>query len=210
MMVKCWKYNLFSTPIKLQTIAIDITNHLTGLMYYSPLFVPPAPDVGPGDDTTARYVGGGGGGGVILLPWLASLGEVTDSPPSSLGRVESVVLDCSSSDKTRGGGTGRGADSSAGGVTAGGVLALGAGAGGTLVGESRGGGEEVGGHASSFGGAGGGEVACVRGFWSSDVEGLKGTGGPAGSEGGGEVGRGGTGSSFWGEEVGRGDARSSG
>lgn len=34
----------------------------------SPLFVPPAPDVGPGDDTTARYVGGGGGGGVVLLP----------------------------------------------------------------------------------------------------------------------------------------------
>lgn len=48
------------------------------------------------------------------------------------------------------------------GPSAGGVLAFGAGAGGTLEGESRGGGEEVGGDASSFGGAGGGEVASVR------------------------------------------------
>lgn len=61
-----------------------------------PLFVPPAPDVGPGDDTTARYVGGGGGGGVLLLLWLASTGEVTLSPPSSLGLVVSVFLVCSS------------------------------------------------------------------------------------------------------------------
>lgn len=38
------------------------------IMGYSPLFVPPAPDVGPGDETTARYVGGGGGGGVLRLP----------------------------------------------------------------------------------------------------------------------------------------------
>lgn len=62
----------------------------------APLFEPPAPDVGPGEDTTARYVGGGGGGGVLRLPWLASLGEVTLSPPSSLGWVASVFLSCSS------------------------------------------------------------------------------------------------------------------
>lgn len=80
-----------------------------------------------------------------------------------------------------------------------------------LAGESRGGGEEVGGDASSFGGAEGGEVASVRGFWSSSVGGPEGTGGAAGStEGGGEVGRGGTGSSFGGGEVGRGGAGSSG
>lgn len=49
--------------------------------------MPPTPVVGPGDDTTARYVGGGGGGGGVLrLPWLASLGEVAASSPlSSLG-----------------------------------------------------------------------------------------------------------------------------
>lgn len=58
--------------------------------------MPPAPDVGPGDDTTARYVGGGGGGGVLRLAWLLSLGEVTGSPPSSLGWVASGFLDCSS------------------------------------------------------------------------------------------------------------------
>lgn len=51
---------------------------------------------GPGDDTTARYVGGGGGGGVLRLPWLASFGEVTVSPLSSLGLLVSVFLDCSS------------------------------------------------------------------------------------------------------------------
>lgn len=56
----------------------------------------PAPDVGPGDETTARYVGGGGGGGVLLLPWIASLGEVTVSPPSSLGWVVLVLLGFSS------------------------------------------------------------------------------------------------------------------
>lgn len=50
-----------------------------------PLFEPLAPDVGPGEETTVRYVGGGGGGGVLRLPWLASLGEVTVSPTSSLG-----------------------------------------------------------------------------------------------------------------------------
>lgn len=61
-----------------------------------PLFEPPAPDVGPGDDTTARYVGGGGGGGVLRLPWLASLGEVTVSLPSSLDWGKSVFLGCSS------------------------------------------------------------------------------------------------------------------
>lgn len=61
-----------------------------------PLFMPPAPDVGPGDETTARYVGGGGGGGVLRLPWLTSLGEVTVSPPSSLGWVVSVFLGCAS------------------------------------------------------------------------------------------------------------------
>lgn len=50
-----------------------------------PLFVPPAPVVGPGDETIARYVGGGGGGGGVLrLSWLAYLGEATVSPPSSL------------------------------------------------------------------------------------------------------------------------------
>lgn len=61
-----------------------------------PLFVPPAPDVGPGDETTARYVGGGGGGGVLRLPWIASVGEGTVSPPSSLGWVTSVFSACSS------------------------------------------------------------------------------------------------------------------
>lgn len=181
------------------------------ILVYSPLFVPPAPDVGPGDDTTARYVGGGGGGGVLLLPWLASVGEVRVSPPSSLGWVVSVFLHCSSWDRTRGGGMGLVAGSSAGGVTAGGVLALGAGAGGMLVGESRAGGEEAGGDESSFGGAVGGESLVVRGPWSSGVGGPAGAGGAAGStEGGGEVGRGGTGSTFAGGEVGSGGAGSSG
>lgn len=59
---------------------------------YSPLFVPPAPDVGPGDGTTPRYVGGGGGGGVLRLAWLAFLGELAVSPASSLGWVASVFL----------------------------------------------------------------------------------------------------------------------
>lgn len=59
-----------------------------------PLVVPP--DVGPGDDTTARYVGGGGGGGVVRLPWLESLGEDTASPLSSLGWALSVGLGLSS------------------------------------------------------------------------------------------------------------------
>lgn len=82
------------------------------------------------------------------------------------------------------------------------MLALGAGAG---TGESRGGGEDAGGDASSFGGAGGGEVASAGGFWSSGEVGPEGTGGAAGSsEGGGDVGRGGKGSSFGGGEVGRG------
>lgn len=58
-----------------------------------PLLVP---DVGPGEETTARYVGGGGGGGVLRLPWLASLGEVTVSPLSSLGYEAFVFLKCSS------------------------------------------------------------------------------------------------------------------
>lgn len=173
-----------------------------------PLFEPPAPDVGPGDETTARYVGGGGGGGVVRLPWLESLGEVTVSPPSSLGWVVSVFLGCSSSARTRGGGTERVVGSSVGGLTAGGVPALGAGAGGTLAGESVGGGEEAGGDASSFG-AGGGEV--TRGFLSSGVEGPERTGGAAGSSvGSGEVGTGGAGSSFGGGDVGRGGAGSSG
>lgn len=87
---------------------------------------------------------------------------------------------------------------------------MGAGAVGALAGESTGGGEEAGGDASSFGGAGGGEVASVGGFLSSGV-GAEGTEGAAGSsEGGGEVGRGGAGSSIGGGEVGRGGAGSSG
>lgn len=49
-----------------------------------PLFVPLGSDVGPGDETTARYVGGGGGGGLLRLPWFASLGEVAFSPTCSL------------------------------------------------------------------------------------------------------------------------------
>lgn len=95
------------------------------------------------------------------------------------------------------------------------MLALGVGAVGTLVGESRGGGEEMGGEelggdASSFG-AGGGEMARVRGFRSSGVGGPEGMRGGAGSsDGGGEVGRGGTGASFRGGETGRGGAGSSG
>lgn len=64
----------------------------------------PPPDVGPGDETTARYVGGGGGGGVLLLPWQASLGELTVSTPSCLGWVVSVFLGGSSLDRTSGGG----------------------------------------------------------------------------------------------------------
>lgn len=92
---------------------------------------------------------------------------------------------------------------------AGGVLALGAGAGGTLGGESRGGGEEAGGEAMSFGGAGGGEVASVGGILSSGVGGPEWTGSAAGSSvGGGEIGRGG--SSFGGMDAGRGGAGSSG
>lgn len=88
---------------------------------------------------------------------------------------------------------------------------MGAGAGGTLVSDSRGGGEEAGGDARSFGGAGGGEVAIVREFWSSGDRGPEVTGGAAGpSVGGGEVGRGGTQSSFGEREVGRGGAGSSG
>lgn len=88
---------------------------------------------------------------------------------------------------------------------------MGAGAGGTVVGELMGGGEETGGDASSFCGAGGGEVASMGGFRSSGVEGPEGTEGAAcSSEGGGEVGRGGTGTSFGGGEVGRGGAGSSG
>ncbi len=131
-------------------------------MEYSPLFVPP--DVGPGDDTTARYVGGGGGGGVLRLPCVASVGEVMVSPPSSLGWVVSMFLDCSSWDRTRGEGTGLVVGSSAGGVTAGGVLALEVGAGGMPVGELRGEETDAGGDASSFVGAVGGELASVRGF----------------------------------------------
>ena len=177
----------------------------------SPLFVPPAPDVGPGDDTTALYVGGGGGGGVVRLPLLASLGELTVSAASSLGGVVTVFLGCSVGARARGGRTERVAGSSGGGVPAGGVLALAAEAGGTPGGEVSGGGDEAGGDASSFGGAGGGEVAVARGFRSSGVEGPEGTGGAAGSsEGDGDVGRGGAGSCFGGGEVGRGGAGSSG
>lgn len=118
----------------------------------------------------------------------------------------SVILGCSTLDRTSGWGMGRDAGSSEGDVTAGGVLALGTEVGGRLAGELREGGE-----ASSFAGAGGGEVASKGGFWSSGVGGPERTDGAAGSsEGGGEVGRGGTLSSFGGGEVGRGGAGSSG
>lgn len=75
----------------------------------------------------------------------------------------------SSSERTRGGGTEFAEGSTAGEITAGGVLTLGA-DGGTLGGELRGGGEETGGDESSFD-VGGGEVESVRGFWTSGVGG---------------------------------------
>lgn len=88
---------------------------------------------------------------------------------------------------------------------------MGAGAGGTLVGDSTAVGAEAGGDARSFGGAGGGEVGSDGGFLSSGVDGPERMGGATGSSvGGGEVGRGGSGSSFGGGEVGRGGAGSSG
>lgn len=154
-------------------------------------------------------MGGGGGGGVLLLPWLVSLGEVTDSPLSSLGWVESVLLGCSSGDRTRAAGGERAACSSAGEVTAGGVLALGAGAPGLLADESCGGGVEEGGNASSLG-AGGGEVGSVGGFWSWGVGGPERMRGAAGSsEGGGDVGRGGMETPFEGGDFRKGGAGSS-
>lgn len=172
--------------------------------YCSPLFEPPAPDVGPGDDTTARYVGGGGGGGVLWLPWLASLDKGTVS--SSLVAVKSVFLGCSSLDGIRGGGV-----EHVDGPSVGGVLAFGAGPTRTLEEESIGGGEEAGGDASSFGSAQGGEVASERGLWTSGVRGYEGAGGAVGSsEDDGEAGRVGRGSSFGGGDSRRGGAWSSG
>lgn len=81
---------------------------------------------------------------------------------------------------------------------------LGAGTGGTPAGELKGGGEEAGGDVCSFD-TGGGQVATVRGFWSSGVERPERTGGGKGSsDGSGEVGRGGAESSFGEREIGRG------
>lgn len=119
----------------------------------------------------------------------------------------SVFFCCSSGDGARGDWTERVPGSTAGGGDAEGVLALGAGGGGTLAGESSGGGEE--GDTRSFGDARGGEMVSATGFWSSGVEGPEGTAGGS-TEGDGEVGRGGAGSSFGGGDVGRGGARSSG
>lgn len=168
----------------------------------SPLPVPSAPGVG--EDTVARYVGGGGGGCALQLLCFESLGEVTFSPPPSLGWLGSVTLDCPSWD-TGGGGRGSVPGPLAGGVNAGGVLALGAGGAGAVVGDSIEGGEEVGGVMDSLGGVEAGGVLSVGGFWSSGVWGPEGTGGAAGfSEGGGEDGRGGRASSFGGGDVGRG------
>lgn len=123
-----------------------------------PLFVP---DVGPGDDTTVRYVGGGGGGGVLLLPWVVSLGELTVSLLSSLDCGASRLLGCSPGDGMRGGGGGERA------VVSSGVLALGGG----LVGETTGGdwGDVAGGDVRSFDG-GGGDVESARNPLSSGVD----------------------------------------
>lgn len=119
------------------------------------------PDVGPGDDTTVRYVGGGGGGGVLLLPWVVSLGELTVSLLSSLDCGASRLLGCSPGDGMRGGGGGERA------VVSSGVLALGGG----LVGETTGGdwGDVAGEDVRSFDG-GGGDVESARNPLSSGVD----------------------------------------
>jgi len=161
--------------------------------HHSPLFEPPGLDVGPGDDTTVRYVGGGGGGGVLRLPWVASPGEAAVSLPPSLDWRTSEFLGRSSGDGTRG------TEHAA----AGGALAFGAGAGGKLEAESKGvGGEEVGGDSSSFGeaarcrasGVGGGDEGADSAAGSSEEVGEVGSGGAGSSSGGGDTGRGGAGS----------------
>lgn len=130
-------------------------------------------------------------------------------------------MGCTSLERTRGGGGVRVQPSSGGEFTAGGVLALGAEAGGALVGEFTVGGEEEGGDASLFCGTRGGELVDVKVFWSSGVGGPERTGGAVGSpDGGGEVGRGGADSSDGGKrgasdsggggEVGNGGAGASG
>ncbi len=59
--------------------------------------------MGPGDDTTALYVGGGGGGGVERGPWPISLGEALLSLGTSFGVVSSGFF-LSSWFRTKGGG----------------------------------------------------------------------------------------------------------
>ncbi len=59
--------------------------------------------MGPGDDTTALYVGGGGGGGVERAPWPISLGEALLSLETSFGVVSSGLF-LSSWFRTKGGG----------------------------------------------------------------------------------------------------------
>lgn len=83
----------------IQTKAMKQDVCILSLTASSPLLVPPAPGTaGAGDDTVVRYVGGGGGGGGdgLRMLCLVPLGEVTSSPPLSLGWLVSLTLDCPS------------------------------------------------------------------------------------------------------------------